>query len=68
MALRNVLDSDVDQITAFAIQGVNAFIALYEDERGAEATATVAAGPARHRTVTKGALSRKASGSRKRRS
>ena len=36
MAIRTGLDSDVDQITAFAIQGVNAFIALYEDERNGE--------------------------------
>ena len=33
MAIRNGLDSDVDQLTALAIQGVTSFIALYEDER-----------------------------------
>ena len=33
MAIRNGIDSDVDQLTALAIQGVTSFIAMYDDER-----------------------------------
>lgn len=44
MAIRNVLDSDVDRMTSLAIQGVTAFIALYEEERVGEEP-RVASGP-----------------------
>lgn len=33
MAFRQILDSDVDRLTAMAIQGVNAFITMYDEER-----------------------------------
>ena len=65
MTFRNVLDSDVDRITAFAIQGVESFIALYEDERPTS-EARVAAGPT-PRTVTRATrTARKSSNPRKR--
>lgn len=43
MAFKNVLDSDVDRLTMYAIRGVNSFIELYEEERGEEQR--LAAGP-----------------------
>jgi hypothetical protein len=49
MAIRNVLDSDVDQLTKAAIKGVNAFIATYQDDTEELARPIVrpAAGPIR---------------------
>lgn len=49
MAFRQILDSDVDRLTAMAIQGVNAFITLYEDER----ESAVGVAPAKRRAPAK---------------
>lgn len=53
MAFRQILDSDVDRLTAMAIQGVNAFITMYDEER------EVAAGPARKVAAKRAAPAKK---------
>jgi hypothetical protein len=57
MALNNVLDSDVDRLTMYAIRGVNAFIALYEDERPEESA--IAAGPVARRSSPRAPVAKK---------
>lgn len=47
MAFRMILDSDVDRLTALAIQGVTSFISLYEMDERADEPVTAAGGTGR---------------------
>jgi hypothetical protein len=56
MAIHKAIDSDVDRITQFALRGVNAFIAMYQDDEPG-----IAAGPApRAKTIQKPAPKKQA--------